>query len=531
MGSKAAPGEDGPNWKQRAAFRMKGVLRRQADALLPRREIRQYEAWIRERRKTRASLYKRAPERGLLSILTPVWNGSPVRYLRLLAESIQKQNLDGASEWVLLDNGCVADSLLRLLGKLAEWPWVKLIRSEENLGITRGLEKCLHEASGRYVLPVDADDLLYGDALQVIASEMERVQYPALLYTDEDKTIGSRVYQPYFKPDWDPVLLLNSAYIAHLGVIDRKAAIELGAYSDAEAEGSPDWDLFLRFTAAGYSAHHIPEVVYSWRVHRTSTADDSASKPYIAASQRKALTRYFAGNAAQQEVEIEQSALFAGGVHWRISPKAKAEWSTIRVDPGQLIRSLPDVTHDSGFVLFLGRGVTIHNDDWQAEVSGLFARYPEAMVVGGRICGPDGRIASAEIAFNFDDFVGGPNRGRRADDPGYFGQMWKQRSVDATPTQLAAMRVEFLRELMEKLPPVASVGLLGLWAGAYAAQAGYRVIYTPFLSAVSDGSAQPPTSSEEIAQWKQWFGGSLPIGRYYPRHLSRRRPFEPERTA
>jgi O-antigen biosynthesis protein len=39
-------------------------------------------------------------------------------------------------------------------------------------------------------------------------------------------------------------------------------------------------------------AVHIPEVVYSWRMHPESTADDAGSKPYIHSSQKAVLHRY-----------------------------------------------------------------------------------------------------------------------------------------------------------------------------------------------------------------------------------------------
>ena len=141
---------------------------------------------------------------------------------------------------------------------------------------------------------------------------------PPLLYSDEDKIIGTQAVQPYFKPDFDPVLLLNSAYIAHLGVVERVKAIELGAYTDRSAEGSPDWDCFVRFYAAGYQAVHIPEVIYSWRMHPESTADDAGSKPYIHASQRAVLERYLEAKDLSETHLLDYSPLLPGTVDWWI---------------------------------------------------------------------------------------------------------------------------------------------------------------------------------------------------------------------
>lgn len=466
---------------------LKGSLRRRADALLPSREIRDYRKWITERQILRKSIYTREPNPGLISILTPVWNGSPVKYLRELARSIWVQNGKGACEWVVLDNGCSHVKLLEYLRELSADPWVRLVRAETNLGITRGLRRCLEQASGQYVLPVDADDLLYPDALRIVASVIAEAEYPPLLYTDEDKVIGSRVYQPYFKPDWDPVLLLNSAYIAHLGVIDRDKALALGAYDDAATEGSPDWDLFVRFLIAGHSAVHVPEVVYSWRVHAHSTADDVAIKPYIASSQRNVLQRFLDAHPKGTLFEIEKSPLL-GEAHWHFRRKQEQPKPFLRILGGDLHHCLEEarsVAEQDGFAYFIGRDVQVDHANWQWEALGITELHPDTVIVGGLIRNSQGQIVEAGLELDSAGVWANPHYGKPNNDPGYFGQIWKQRSVGAVSTSFAAMKARFLLEVLAHLPPDPSLELLGARAGAYAAKTGRRVVYTPFLSAVS----------------------------------------------
>ena len=49
-----------------------------------------------------------------------------------------------------------------------------------------------------------------------------RANYPALVYSDEDKLRDGRHVDPFEKPDWDPVLFRNCCYIAHLCAIRRE---------------------------------------------------------------------------------------------------------------------------------------------------------------------------------------------------------------------------------------------------------------------------------------------------------------------
>ncbi len=520
-------------WKQRAKAYLKGTIRRKVDSLLPDRQAREYQDWINKRQSFRKEIYTLAPQDGLLSILTPVWNGSPVTYLRELAESISQQNNEGACEWVLLDNGCSDEKLLEYLTELSALSWVKLDRTKTNLGITRGLQRCLERAKGRYVMAVDGDDLLHPDALQVVASAIVKNGYPPLLYTDEDKVNGRQRYQPYFKPDWDPVLLLNSAYIAHLGVIERRHALNLGAYSDAAAEGSQDWDVFVRFLIAGRKAVHIPEVVYSWRVHATSTADDVARKPYTGASQRRVLQRFLDAQPPGAVFEIEPSPLFAGGDHWhfrRQQDEHKASM-TIVLTRGhsatlqQYAHPIRAVAKEDGLVCLLGEDVKIENPDWIWEAIGVMDLHQDTVMVGGRIRDRKGKIVEAGLEFGFEGICGSPNRGRRAADPGYFGQVWKQRSVSAVSTRFAAIKARFLAELLEKLPEETTLGFLGVWAGAYALKTGQRVVYSPFLSGVSDLSWEQPVGDEEKELFRSCYG-DLQDGRFYSRFFSRAKPFK-----
>lgn len=518
---------------------VKGALRRQSDLLLPNRDIREYGAWLRNRQRQWKTLYQEPLAPGLLSIMTPVWDGSPSRYLKELARSIGTQNENGACEWVILDNGCSKPYLLHHLQKLAAYPWVKLIPLPSNIGIIRGLRRCLEEAKGRYVLPVDADDRLHTGALGVIASHLAASGYPPLLYSDEDKIIGtgfsySRFYQPYMKPDWDPVLLLNSAYIAHLGIADRLKALELGAYSNPEAEASPDWDLFVRFMLAGCSAVHIPEVLYSWRVYAQSTAADQAAKPKVHASQRAVLQRFLNDSGHTSRFHVELSALFGGAPHFRFVRKrngATAHIALVLDEPDA--RSRPDtlkalaeeLAELDGFIQFVGQDVIVDDPDWFMEALGIIELHPDTVMVGGRIRNRNGTIVEAGRYFGFAGACGDPNRGRQVEDPGYFAQMWKQRSVSAVSTQLAVVRARCLVDALRGIPQDATVAFLGAWLGAYALRTGKRIVYSPFLSGVSDLNWDAFVEPAEVSLFARINSDIIPDRRFYSRHLSLTRPF------
>ncbi len=509
---------------------LKRLVRRHANRLFLTHELIEYQAWLKQRMLERKLLYTDRVEPGLFSVLTPVWDGSPVPYLNKLAASLIEQNPDAACEWVLLDNGCTQPALRNYLQRLALLPWVKLIRSEENLGIVRGLRQCLEHASGRYVLPVDADDYLFTDALRVAASFLRKNNYPALVYTDEDKLTGGRFHQPYFKPDWDPVLFANSAYTAHLNIIDRNAALALGAYTDPATEGSPDWDLFVRFVTAGYVPMHLAEVLYSWRIHPKSTADDGANKSFIPASQKAVLERYLAAQPVRGKFEVRESPLSAGQSDWRLYRRRcePANIVSIRLSqshPRELAPLLQKAAAGNSLVHLESEDVEVEDDDWRWEAIGLFELYRDSVMVGGRICSKKGTILSAGHYFGFGGACGSPYRGKGFHDCGYFTHLKKQRSVSAVSVQFCVVEPAFLLEVVKTAPRQASIAFLGAWAGAHALRTGRRVIYTPFMSAISGIDWDELPGSEEKQLFARLNADVMPDRRFYSRHLSLEKPF------
>jgi glycosyltransferase involved in cell wall biosynthesis len=509
---------------------LKRLVRRHANRLFITREDIEYQKWLARRIRERELLYTDPVERGLFSILTPVWNGSPVPYLKNLADSVIKQNAQGACEWILLDNGCSQGALRRYLRDLAQFSWVKLQRVDENLGIVRGLRQCLELAQGRYILPVDADDYLVKDALRVAASFLRQHNYPALVYTDEDKLTGGRFHQPYFKPDWDPVLFLNSAYIAHLIIVDRESAVSLGAYSDPATEGSADWDLFVRFVTAGFVPVHLPEVLYSWRIHARSTADDAANKSCIPKSQKAVLQRYLSAQSLRDKFEIRESPLFTGHSDWHFyrkhaGPKKMASIVLSQADPRRLAASIRKTASGCELIHLQSEDVQADGDDWPWEAIGLFELHNDAVMVGGRIRNRKGLILSAGCYFGFGGQCGSPYRGKEFRDCGYFTHLWKQRSVSAVSTQFCVVKRDFLLEVLEGAARGASLAFLGAWAGAHALRTGRRIIYTPFMSAVSDLDWDCLPSAAEQQLFAEINSDLLPDQRFYSRHLSLKIPF------
>ncbi len=519
-------------------------------------ESADYAWWIKVRLRERRDLYPVTPKPGLLSFVTSAYN-TPVKYLHVLAESLLAQKDEyPCFEWVVLDNGSTDPETAAYLRGLEKHEQVRLFRVEQNLGIIGGMRFCLERATGRYILPLDSDDYLYPDCLRIMAWHIEQHGHPPLLYSDEDRLTGERFHDGFFKAAWDPVLFLNSCYIAHLCAIDRELALRLGAYSDPAATGCHDWDTFLRFMLAGHKPVHVPEVIYSWRLHEQSCALDHNAKPYIYSSHKHVLNRFVAAQAHPERYRPVLSPLFGGLPHWwirreRTAPRpllslivgrdpARINTSDLRVAadyPGHEVRALAldggldelralagAQARRGGLIHLVAQGLVTYGDEWPWEALGLFELHPDAVMVGGRVINWANVVVSAGEVFGVGGPCGCPDLNRVADDGGWCGDMFRQRSVSAVSSMLAVFEPAFLVELLERGGhPTLSLPYLGAWAGAYAARTGRRVICTPHLTARAhwgDVRWSALVSQEELRAFTHLHRDLMPDTRFYARYFS-----------
>lgn len=466
-----------------------------------------YEFFRKRRLTERRANGRYAQEKGLLSFVTSAYNTNE-RFLEELAVSIFQQDGGTGFEWFILDNGSDEAESRAALSAIAKHPCVRMERVEKNLGIIGGMRYCLERASGRYILPLDSDDIVEPDCVHIVTRFILEAGYPALLYTDEDKFADGRFSGPYFKPDWDPVLFVHSCYIAHLCAIDRAKAVELGFYSNSAAEGCHDWDSFLKGMNAGYVPVHIPEVLYSWRMHHQSTSGNIASKSYISDSHRATL-RQFLDQANAPHVELTLSPLFKYGVDWwyrrkRIAPQTHVSF-VINIS-GKVAGSHKSPHADSECVFLFGgistfaeilnrsesdlvhirwSGIEPDDDEWLWDAMGLIELFPDTVIVGGTL--HDGtNVLDGPRVFGFGDGFDCPDRDRPLSDPGFSAQMWKPHSVSAISGGHFVVRRSFLRSaLVELIQEQVPLNLLATWLCALAREGNKRVLFSPFMRALT----------------------------------------------
>lgn len=223
----------------------------------------------------------------LISIITPLYN-TPKEFFIDYIKSLQEQTY---TNWEV----CLVDASETQLEyvKNINDKRLKYKRLEENKGISENSNEAIQMASGEFLALVDHDDIISPNALYEVVKKLNEKPETDFIYSDEDKFEGNveNRFYPFFKPDFSPDFLRSNNYICHLSVIRKTLVEKIGGFRK-EFDGAQDYDLILRITENTDKIEHIPEILYHWRIHSTSTAQNMETKNYAIEAGRRAIEEH-----------------------------------------------------------------------------------------------------------------------------------------------------------------------------------------------------------------------------------------------
>lgn len=223
-----------------------------------------------------------------ISIVIPVYNVSE-EWLKKCLDSVVGQYY---MNWEL----CIADDnstlphVKKILDKYkSNDKRIKVIYRKENGHISEATNTAIGMATGEYIAFMDNDDEISPNALLENIKKINEYPNVDFIYSDEDKIdIFGKRFDPFFKSDWNPRLILNHNYITHFVVVKKELLKKVGMLR-TEMNGAQDYDFVLRATEQAELICHIPKVLYHWRTIEGSTASNPQAKEYAYIAGKKAI--------------------------------------------------------------------------------------------------------------------------------------------------------------------------------------------------------------------------------------------------
>ena len=522
-------------------FRFAYELRKELRAALPaeRYSLANYEAWARQNRgkiaARAATRYGGIEGRVLVSILCPVYRPDLPDLLGAI-DSVRGQSYENW-ELILVDDGSDDVDLALVIARLAEAePRIRAMSVARNGGISAASNIALAQARGEVVVFFDHDDVLDSQALEVML-RARGATGARLLYSDEDKiNQAGRYSEPNLKPDFNYRFLLELNYICHLVMVDTALAREIGGL-DPEFDGAQDHDFLLRLTErlSDNEIHHVPELLYHWRISEGSTAFDGAAKPKAAAageraiaahlkrrnigaevSRRGGLTCYrvaYRGVADgrvsillpfRDHVEMTRDCVDAirrvtRGVdyeillldNWSSSAEAEAfcagqgnmpDTKVIRIaEPFNYsrINNLGAAAAKHPFLLFLNNDVIVQGEDWLRVMLNEALADPRVAAVGAKLLYPNGGVQHAGVVLGIGGVADHAFRGLSAQAPGYVAHAICAREVAAVTAACMLVRAEAFAEIGGFDEAELGIAFNDIDLCIRLRAAGNRIIFTP----------------------------------------------------
>jgi GT2 family glycosyltransferase len=543
-----------------------------------------YRLWRRRNEPSPAQLKKMAQTakklayRPVISIVVPVYK-TPEKVLREAIESVRNQ-IYGQWELCLADDGSECPELASLLKEYAEKDArIRFVQLPQGGGISSATNAATSLARGEFIAFLDHDDTLSPEALYRVVEVLQKHPDADLIYSDEDKlgATGER-YDPFFKPDWSPDLLLSMNYVCHFLIVRRELFEAVGRLR-SDFDGSQDYDLILRVTERTSRIHHIPRVLYHWRSSEGSTAQSPDAKPTAHIAARRAIGDYLDRNKIRATVEPgvavgrwrvryeitnmpKVTLIIPAGPRVELLRKclgsilASTDYGNFDVmivdnskgtDVQQLLTSFPRQraqvayvdyrNHHFSFsalnnfavrqaaaplVLFLNDDTEAIRSDWLTALV-EHGQRPAVGVVGGKLLYPSGLIQHAGVTMGIHENAGHAFKHLHADSPSYFDFAQVVRNCSAVTAACMLTKRDLFLELGGFNEIELAVSFQDPDYCLRVCQAGFLVVYTPYSVVMHHESASRgvAVSSAEVRYMQKRWAGVIAHDPYYSPNLTR----------
>jgi len=471
-----------------------------------------------------------------ISIVVPLYK-TPHVYLNELIESIKAQTY---TNWELcLSDGSGVDSpLIELLRKYEqEDARIKVVFNPHPLQISENTNAALKIATGDYIGFADHDDLLAPNALYECVNEINKDISIDMIYTDEDKIDmqGKEHFMPHFKSDFNIDMLRCTNYFCHFVVVKR-AIFERAGYLNSEFDGAQDYDFVLRCVEVSDNIKHIPKILYHWRAHKDSTAENPESKDYAFKAGARAVQAHY--NRVGIDAIVEETrhkGIYRTKYNLKETPlisiiipnkdhvedlkvcisslENKCDYENYEIiivennsteeETFKYYKEIQQQTnkikvvywegkgfnypsinnygveHSNGeYVLFLNNDTEILNHDCLEEMLSYCMR-PDVGAVGARLYYEDGTIQHAGVIVGLGGVGGHAFVGCAHEDPGYFGRIHMAQDYSAVTAACMMVKKEVF-VCVKGFDEAYAVAFNDIDLCMKIRQEGYLIVYTPY---------------------------------------------------
>jgi glycosyltransferase involved in cell wall biosynthesis len=199
----------------------------------------------------------------LVSVIIPCFNSG--KYLAETIKSVLNQTYQNF-EIIIVDDGSTDIFTRQYLSELTH-PKIKVFFKEnEGVSITRNI--AISHSTGEYILPLDADDTISKDYLELAVTEFNRNRCLKLVTCDIETFGCKKGIIPSEEFTIEKILAKNMFVVSSL--FKREDYDKTHGFNPNMKEGFEDWDFWLSLLADGGEIFRINKTCFYYRLHKDS---------------------------------------------------------------------------------------------------------------------------------------------------------------------------------------------------------------------------------------------------------------------
>ncbi len=241
------------------------------------------------------------PSARRVCIVTPCYNDG-----HLLPEAIASIRAckPDLYEHIIVNDGSTDPPTLRYLDQLRS-EGARVI-DQPNSGPSAARNAAIRATQCELILPVDADNRIFPDFIPKAIDVMDADADCSMVYTDVrlfgEASGDKKIPEPSLEH------LIRSNYIDTCAVFRKSLWTAVGGYDENRECGWEDWDFWMKAMCLGHKFHHVPEVLYEYRVKT-----DSRSLSFVDGTNQRVSSDYL----KSRKYPIQYKSLLQATDHWK----------------------------------------------------------------------------------------------------------------------------------------------------------------------------------------------------------------------
>lgn len=216
----------------------------------------------------------------LVSVVIPCYNHE--KFLKSTVESVFSSSYPNL-EVIIVDDGSTDRSLQVAMELKSRFDEIYVI-SQENSGPSVARNNGIERAKGRYILPLDADDLISTNYIEEAVRILESNPNVKVVYAEAEKFGAVNKKWKLKSFSHYKLALDNMIYVSAL--YRKEEWLRVGGYSDSKVLCREDWEFWIKVLKDGGEVEKLPFTGFYYRI--------------LPNSRRKSMTR----KQKREEIEL-----------------------------------------------------------------------------------------------------------------------------------------------------------------------------------------------------------------------------------